>query len=137
MRRPDVPIVGDCRNVIERMIDRGEGRPGQARVAGPARPGSRQVHGWQTEHPLHYDQPEDGPLKPQYVIEELRDHAPEDTILASGVGQHQMWASQHWRFEHPYTWVNSGGLGTMGFSVPAAIGAKVGMPEQDGVGGRR
>ena len=64
------------------------------------------------------------------MIEELRAQAPDDTILASGVGQHQMWASQHWRFEHPYTWVNSGGLGTMGFSVPAAIGAKVGCPDK-------
>ena len=88
------------------------------------------MKGWQVEHPLHYDQPEGGPLKPQYVIEQLRAHAPDDTILASGVGQHQMWASQHWRFEHPYTWVNSGGLGTMGFAVPAAIGAKVGCPEK-------
>ena len=88
------------------------------------------MKGWQTEHPLHYDQPDDGPLKPQYVIETLRAQTPDDTILASGVGQHQMWASQHWRFEHPYSWINSGGLGTMGFAVPAAIGAKVGCPEK-------
>ncbi len=59
----------------------------------------------------------------------MRDSAPEDTILVSGVGQHQMWSSQYWKFEHPYSWVNSGGLGTMGFSVPAAIGAKVGRPD--------
>ncbi len=64
------------------------------------------------------------------MLETLRDSAPEDTILVSGVGQHQMWASQYWRFNHPYTWVNSGGLGTMGFSVPAAIGAKVGRPDR-------
>ena len=73
---------------------------------------------------------QDGPLKPQFVIEQLRDASPEDTIVASGVGQHQMWTSQHWKFDHPYTWVNSGGLGTMGFSIPAAIGAKVGRPER-------
>ena len=60
----------------------------------------------------------------------LRDHTPDDTIVASGVGQHQMWTSQRWTFNHPYTWVNSGGLGTMGFAVPAAIGAKVGKPER-------
>jgi len=119
VRRPDVPIVGDCRNVIERITaavradkdkrewpDLGEWRA--------------TVRSWQTEHPLSYDQPDEGPLKPQFVIEKLREHTPDDTILASGVGQHQMWASQHWRFEHPYSWVNSGGLGTMGFSVPAA-----------------
>jgi acetolactate synthase-1/2/3 large subunit len=64
------------------------------------------------------------------VIETLRDACPEDTILASGVGQHQMWASQYWKFDYPYTWINSGGLGTMGFSVPAAIGAKVGRPDR-------
>ena len=64
------------------------------------------------------------------MLEVLRDSTPDDTIVTSGVGQHQMWASQYWRFDHPYTWINSGGLGTMGFSVPAAIGAKVGMPDR-------
>jgi acetolactate synthase-1/2/3 large subunit len=64
------------------------------------------------------------------VIEHLRDSAPDDTIVVSGVGQHQMFASQYWKFNHPYTWVNSGGLGTMGFAVPAAIGAKVGRPDK-------
>jgi acetolactate synthase I/II/III large subunit len=64
------------------------------------------------------------------VLEQLRDQAPEGTIVASGVGQHQMWTSQYWRFDEPYTWVNSGGLGTMGFSIPAAIGAKVGRPDR-------
>jgi acetolactate synthase-1/2/3 large subunit len=129
VRRPDVPIVGDCRNVIERIT--AAVKADQAKREWPdLTPWRETVRSWQTEHPLHYDQPEDGPLKPQYVIEELRAQAPDDTILASGVGQHQMWASQHWRFEHPYTWVNSGGLGTMGFSVPAAIGAKVGCPDK-------
>ena len=69
-------------------------------------------------------------LKPQFCIEQLRDHAPEGTIVASGVGQHQMYASQYWHFDEPYTWVNSGGLGTMGFSIPAAIGAKAAAPER-------
>jgi acetolactate synthase-1/2/3 large subunit len=129
VRRPDVPIVGDCRNVIERLT--GAVKADQAKREWPdLSPWLTTIRSWQTEHPLHYDQPDDGPLKPQYVIEQLRDNTPDDTILASGVGQHQMWASQHWRFEHPYTWVNSGGLGTMGFSVPAAIGAKVGCPDK-------
>jgi acetolactate synthase-1/2/3 large subunit len=70
------------------------------------------------------------PLKPQFVIERLRDANPADTIVTSGVGQHQMWASQYWTFDHPYTWINSGGLGTMGFSIPAAIGAKVAFPDR-------
>ncbi len=80
---------------------------------------------------MTYEQSEPGSaLKPQFCLEKLRDAAPEGTILASGVGQHQMWASQYWRFTEPYTWVNSGGLGTMGFAIPAAIGAKVGRPDR-------
>ena len=89
-----------------------------------------QIHAWQEEFPLAYDQEEGGALKPQYVVETLRDATPDDTIVVAGVGQHQMWASQYWNFDHPYTWVNSGGAGTMGFAVPAAIGAKVGRPDK-------
>jgi acetolactate synthase-1/2/3 large subunit len=73
---------------------------------------------------------EDGPLKPQYCVDMLRDNTPDDTIVVAGVGQHQMWTSQRWTFNYPYTYINSGGLGTMGFAVPAAIGAKVGKPER-------
>jgi acetolactate synthase-1/2/3 large subunit len=126
IRRPDVPIVGDCRQVITELV---------RVLAGHEQPDRTEwrscISGWQERFPLHYDPPADGDaLKPQYVMEVLRDLAPEGTILASGVGQHQMWASQYWRFTEPYTWVNSGGLGTMGFSVPAAIGAKVGRPDR-------
>ena len=89
------------------------------------------ISGWQERFPLVYDDWEPGEgLKPQYVVEQLRDLTPDDTIVASGVGQHQMWASQFWHFNHPYTWINSGGLGTMGFAVPAAIGAKAGVPDR-------
>jgi acetolactate synthase I/II/III large subunit len=131
VRRPDVPIVGDCRLVIEQLV-----QAIKDVVAGGVAPADRgtwksQVSGWQEKFPLHYDPPVEGDaLKPQYVLEVLRDSTPDDTILVSGVGQHQMWASQYWRFNHPYTWVNSGGLGTMGFCVPAAIGAKVGRPDR-------
>jgi acetolactate synthase-1/2/3 large subunit len=69
-------------------------------------------------------------VKPQYCVERLRHFADDDTILVSGVGQHQMYASQYWRFERPRHWINSGGLGTMGFAVPAAMGAKVGQPDK-------
>jgi len=130
VRRPDIPIVGDCRLVIEELVKAiralDEGRQPD-RTAWMA-----QIRRWQEEFPLTYDQQWDGngPLKPQFVLETLRDSTPDDTIVVSGVGQHQMWTSQFWRFEHPYTWVNSGGLGTMGFSVPAAIGAKVGRPDR-------
>jgi acetolactate synthase-1/2/3 large subunit len=127
VRRPDVPIVGDCKAVIEELIK-------AVREIGMPQPDrsewDTQLKQWQAQHPLQYDQGwnEGDALKPQYCIEQLRDGSPEDTIVVSGVGQHQMWSSQFWRFNHPYTWVNSGGLGTMGFAVPAAIGAKVGMP---------
>ncbi len=129
VRTPTVPIVGDCRLVIEELVaavkhllDSGERFPDRT-------PWDHQIRAWQDEFPLAYDDYEDGDqLKPQHVLETLRDNTPDDTILTSGVGQHQMWASQYWKFDHPYTWINSGGLGTMGFSIPAAIGAKVGMP---------
>ena len=105
---------------------------GDVAAAQPDRtPWKQTISGWQERYPLVYEQSEPGGLlKPQYVLEELRERAPEDCIVASGVGQHQMWTSQYWKFNHPYTWVNSGGLGTMGFSVPAAIGAKVGRPDR-------
>ncbi|QGG94680.1 acetolactate synthase large subunit [Actinomarinicola tropica] len=132
VRRPDVPIVGDCRLVIEELV--GVLREMGGAESQPDRSEWRsRISGWQERFPLTYEPSEPGELlKPQYVLEQLRDAptTPEDTIVISGVGQHQMWTSQYWRFDHPYTWVNSGGLGTMGFSVPAAIGAKVGRPDR-------
>ena len=130
VRRPDVGITGDARLVIEELITalRDLGAPDNQ----PDRSEWRStISGWQERYPLTYEQSEPGELlKPQYVLEQLRDNTPDDTIVASGVGQHQMWTSQYWKFNHPYTWVNSGGLGTMGFAVPAAIGAKVGRPDK-------
>ena len=143
VRRPDVGIVADCRLAIEALSGslRARGDSGTSRLA----PWLGEVARWKEELPYTYDRgAADGTppattdrrlpgrpplLKPQFVLETLRDATPPDTVLVSGVGQHQMWASQFWRFERPYSWVNSGGLGTMGFSVPAAIGAKVGRPE--------
>jgi len=90
-----------------------------------------QLRDWQASYPLTYDEPvSDGPLRPQAVIEAIAQRATPGTIVASGVGQHQMWAAQHWHYEEPGTWINSGGAGTMGFGVPAAIGAKVGRPDR-------
>ena len=131
VRKPDVPIVGDCRLVIEAMIealrDLLQGGEKQADLT----PWRSRVSGWREQFPLAYEPSEPGEaLKPQFCLEKLRDAAPEGTILVSGVGQHQMWSSQYWNFNEPYTWVNSGGLGTMGFSIPAAIGAKVGRPDK-------
>ncbi len=128
VRGPDVGIRGDCRRVIEAMVAAMRSLGGADAQADRSAWRST-ISGWQEKFPLVYAQSEPGAkLKPQYVIEELRDHNPADTIVCSGVGQHQMHASQYWNFEHPYTWINSGGLGTMGFSIPAAIGAKIGMP---------
>jgi len=129
VRRPDVGITGDCRLVIEELIN-------ALNILGvdsqPDRSSWRStLSGWQEKYPLKYAQSETGELlKPQFVLEQLRDNTPDDCIVASGVGQHQMWTAQYWKFNHPYTWINSGGLGTMGFAVPAAIGAKVGRPDR-------
>jgi acetolactate synthase-1/2/3 large subunit len=142
VRRPDVGIAGDCRLVIEELIAAlaalgalsVPGAPAGHRAPGDPRPDPGpwwdQLHQWQERFPYYYERSEDPPIKPQHVVETLRDLSPEDTIVVAGVGQHQMWASQWWRFDHPYTWVNSGGAGTMGFAVPAAIGAKVGRPDR-------
>jgi acetolactate synthase-1/2/3 large subunit len=126
VRRPDVGIAGDCRIVIEELLASARGRSFADLEAW-----WDQIHTWQADFPIHYEESEEGgALKPQTIIETLSAHTPDDTIVVSGVGQHQMWASLHWKFDHPFTWINSGGAGTMGFSVPAAIGAKAGRPDR-------
>ncbi len=127
-RTADVPIVGDAREVIADLVvavqaEHEAGRRGD--YAG----WWTQLDDWRERYPLGYDLPEDGTLSPQLVIERLSAISGPDTIFAAGVGQHQMWAAQFIRHEKPYTWLNSGGAGTMGYSVPAAMGAKVGMPD--------
>jgi acetolactate synthase I/II/III large subunit len=131
VRRPDVPIVGDCKAVITELIvaikELTDGGVAQADTSA----WKSRISGWREQFPLTYEPSEPGEaLKPQFCLEKLRDAAPAGTLVSSGVGQHQMFASQYWKFNEPYTWVNSGGLGTMGFSIPAAIGAKVGRPER-------
>jgi len=129
VRRAEVPIAGDCKMVIEEMLRQIDARTDAPRA--DLSPWKAQIAEWKERFPLTYERsaPE-GVLKPQFVVECLRDQSPDDTIVVSGVGQHQMWASQWWRFDHPNTWVNSGGAGTMGYAVPAAIGAKVGRPDK-------
>ena len=97
----------------------------------------RQINEWQERFPLYYADADGGAIKPQNVVEQLRDAAPVDTIVVAGVGQHQMWASQYWNFEHPYTWVNSGGAGTMGFAVPGRHRGQGGPAGPHGLGHRR
>jgi acetolactate synthase-1/2/3 large subunit len=129
VRRPDVPIVGDCRLVIEELVKAVKSEQ-QKRGKPDLSEWDAQLDEWQRRYPITYKQDDGGALKPQYCIEMLRANTPDDTICVAGVGQHQMWTSQLWKFNQPYTWVNSGGLGTMGYAVPAAVGAKTGMPDR-------
>ena len=126
VRRPDVSLVADAKTGIADLIEASRSLTQTDRTAWWA-----EVHGWQERYPLTFDPAEPGgALKPQAVIEAISASSPADTIVVAGVGQHQMWAAQHWRYEHPYTWLNSGGAGTMGYAIPAAIGAKAGKPER-------
>jgi acetolactate synthase-1/2/3 large subunit len=129
-RVADVPIVGDCKDVLSKML--AELTKRQEAEGGPPdrMPWRQQLSAWQEQYPYAYDQQPDGPLKPQFAIQRLYEAAGSDTIVVSGVGQHQMWASQFWKFNKPRTWINSGGLGTMGFAVPAALGAAAGQPDK-------
>ena len=127
-RIADVPIVGDAREVMAELIPALEAEYAAGRRA-DLTGWWRQLDCWRETYPLGYDEPSDGALAPQYVIERLGKIAGPDTIFTAGVGQHQMWASQFISYENPYTWLNSGGAGTMGYSVPAAMGAKVGKPD--------
>jgi acetolactate synthase I/II/III large subunit len=127
-RHAEVPIVGDCREVIVELIAaiRAEQESGeQADLTA----WWSQLEAWRATYPLGYDEPDDGSLSPQYVIERIGKLAGPDAVYVAGVGQHQMWAAQFIEHEHPRHWLNSGGLGTMGYAVPAAMGAKVGAPE--------
>lgn len=125
VRVPEVPIVGDAKAVLTRMNEEWGNRATPERTEW-----LETVHRWQRENPLKYNQDPAGPISAPFVIEELHRITKGDAILVSGVGQHQMFASLYWKFSAPNRWINSGGLGTMGFSVPAAIGAKAGMPEE-------
>ncbi len=127
-RAADVPIVGDCRETIADLVVAVQevyNSGSRADITG----WWRQVDGWRRTYPLGYEDPPDGSLAPQHVIRRIGSIAGPEAIYVSGVGQHQMWASQFISYENPYTWLNSGGAGTMGYAVPAAMGAKVGRPE--------
>jgi acetolactate synthase-1/2/3 large subunit len=125
-RRADVPIVGDCREVISDLITAIKSEH-QAGHRGDIDAWWTQLDSWRQTYPLGYDEPTDGTLAPQYVIKRIGEIAGPEAIYAAGVGQHQMWAAQFIDYQHPRTWLNSGGAGTMGYAVPAAMGAKVGM----------
>ncbi|WP_040405978.1 acetolactate synthase large subunit [Amycolatopsis nigrescens] len=126
-RKADVPIVGDCAEIITELIAavRAEhsGAPDLAAWW-------TQIDSWRGTFPAGYEWPDDGTLSPQYVIERIGQLVGPDAVYTAGVGQHQMWAAQFIKYENPKSWINSGGLGTMGFAVPAAMGAKFGMPDK-------
>jgi acetolactate synthase-1/2/3 large subunit len=127
-RTADVPIVGNAREVLVELAAALADEHAERGL--PDLEGWwRQVDGWRQTYPLGYTAPDDGSLAPQHVLERLSAISGPDSIYVAGVGQHQMWAAQFIRYEHPRTWINSGGLGTMGFAVPAAMGAQVGRPD--------
>ena len=127
-RRADVPIVGDCREVIADLVAAVRAEHEQGRR--PDLTGwQTQLNSWKDTYPLGFDEPGDGTLAPQHVIRRIGQIAGPEAVYVAGVGQHQMWAAQFIDYENPGTWINSGGLGTMGFAVPAAMGAKMGRPD--------
>ncbi len=126
-RRPDVAIIGDLRTVLAGFVS-----AMKAEIDANGAPDTKDwvalTDGWKRSYPLRYSQDADGPLKPQHVVERLSALTGGDAIVVAGVGQHQMHASQHYSFTKPRSWINSGGAGTMGFAVPAAMGAQIGRP---------
>ena len=127
-RTADVPIVGDAKEVITDLIV-ALGAEHEAGNLGDYAEWVELLDHMKATYPLGYDLPTDGSLSPQFVIQRLGLIAGPEAIYAAGVGQHQMWAAQFVKYELPGTWLNSGGLGTMGYAVPAAMGAKVGRPD--------
>ncbi|MFB9567734.1 acetolactate synthase large subunit [Saccharopolyspora hordei] len=128
-RHADVPIVGDCKDVLTELIEAVANATADHGTA-DLTAWWAQLNDWRERFPLGYEWPADGSLSPEYVIERLGELVGPDAIYAAGVGQHQMWAAQFIGYENPRTWLNSGGLGTMGYAVPAAMGAKAGAPDK-------
>jgi acetolactate synthase-1/2/3 large subunit len=122
-----IPIVGDAKNILPRLT-----AEYRALETDPSRLEEwwSRIRVWRERHPLGYEDSKDAEIKPQYMIQALYDATGGDAIVTSDVGQHQMWTAQYFHFSRPRRWINSGGLGTMGFGLPAAMGAKVGCPDQ-------
>jgi acetolactate synthase-1/2/3 large subunit len=122
-----IPIVGDAKHILVKLVNEY-----RALGADPARleEWTQRIQGWKDRHPLHYTDSSDTEIKPQRAIQAIYEATGGDAIVTSDVGQHQMWAAQYYNFDKPRRWINSGGLGTMGFGLPAAMGAAVGMPDE-------
>ncbi|MFB6096044.1 MAG: biosynthetic-type acetolactate synthase large subunit [Haloferacaceae archaeon] len=114
----DYPVIGDAKRVLDQLDD-------EMRTEPDAREWREQCRTWKEEYPLTYATPDDEPLKPQFVVEALDEATSDRAIVTTGVGQHQMWAAQFWNFKRPRTWISSHGLGTMGYGLPSAIGARL------------
>ena len=127
-RFADVPLVGDVGETMRALV------PALQKEFAKQKPDLtewwRQMGGLRAKYPVGYDVPANGEVSPQHVIQRIGEIAGPDSIYVAGVGQHQMWASQFIKYENPRTWLNSGGAGTMGYAVPAAMGAKVGAPDK-------
>ena len=122
----DYPLIGDAGTVVEQLHDEIETAP-------DADEWREQCQTWKEEYPMDYPVPEDRPLQPEFVVEALDEATGDDAIVTTGVGQHQMWACQYWEFTEPRTWVSSHGLGTMGYGMPAAIGARLAADDDQDV----
>lgn len=120
----EYPLIGDAARVIKQMDAAMAGAP-------DASEWREQCQTWEEEYPMAYATPDDEPLKPQFVVEAMDELTPDDAIVTTGVGQHQMWAAQYWTFTEPNTWISSHGLGTMGYGLPATLGAKVAAPDRE------
>src|SRR5687768_13253800 len=121
-----IPIVGDAKNILPRLVAEYRAlKPDTSRLTA----WWDRIRGWQDQHPLAYEDSQDSEIKPQRLVQALYEATGGDCILASDVGQHQMWAAQYFHFDEPRRWINSGGLGPMGFGLPAAIGAQVACPD--------
>lgn len=129
-RFADVPIVGDCRAVISELIEAIRDEQVTSNGAADLTEWWSYLDGIRRTYPLSYDRPADGSMSPEFVISSVGKAAGPDAVYCAGVGQHQMWAAQFISYEKPRTWLNSGGLGTMGYAVPAAMGAKMAAPEK-------
>ncbi len=128
--RVDLPIVGDLKDVLQKLVAKLIEQSDETReLAANLAPWREQIEGWKQQHPMGY-KPSEKTIKPQYVIEKLRELSADDAIVTTEVGQHQMWAAQFFGFSQPRTFLTSGGLGTMGFGLPAALGAQAAFPER-------
>ena len=122
-----IPIVGDAKNILPRLTAEYRAVAGEP---GRLEEWWSRIRVWQERHPLRYEDSTDSEIKPQFMIQSMYEATGGDAIVTSDVGQHQMWTAQYYHFAKPRRWINSGGLGTMGFGLPAAMGAKVGCPDQ-------